>query len=599
MRILQTRYRLERAVGHGGMAAVWQARDLVLHRAVAVKVLAPELAGDAGLTRAVLDEARAAAQLSHPHLAGVYDYGETSDGGHRLPFVVMEFIDGTTVADHLAANGAMAWADALSVCRQVADALAAAHRVGLVHRDVKPGNVMLTPTGVKLVDFGIAVPAGQLPVDSSGRLWGTPGYLPPEQLRREHAVPAGDVYALGLLLYECLAGGPAWRASDVDALIKERRRTPVPELPSPDDRPAVVDALYRRCLSTDPTARPSAAEVARLCREAEPASSAPSTAGATLRAETPELLPTVPRRRHSRRAVAMAAAPVAVLIGTLGTNLVTSRGDEAAQAGTVSDEKVASCTAAYSSNRRADGSFTARLRMANTGEAPLSGWSARFTVPAGHHVTGIAGISWEQRANRVTVTADNVLRPGAAATLTVEGTFDQSDDAPPTAFRLNGSECARAVTQIRSPGGTPAARVADGGDRPRTTPVRSSRTGGTVAPERENTPASPPSSAAATSPMVPSSSSPYPSSPASPSPTEAGPSGTPTSSAPAGEPTSDPSPTSTQVPTSDPSPTPTQVPTSKPAAEPTTEPSSEPEPTSTSASPSTAGEPSAPLEQIL
>ncbi|MCO8277671.1 protein kinase [Actinoplanes sp. TRM 88003] len=578
MRILGERYRLERAVGCGGMAAVWQAQDLVLHRRVAVKVLAPGLTGDADLTRAVLEEARAAARLSHPRLAGVHDYGETTDGDRRQPFVVMEFIDGTTVADHLAAGGAMPWAEALAACAQVADALTAAHRAGLVHRDVKPGNVMLTPDGVKLVDFGLAVAVGQLPVDPSGRLWGTARYLPPEQLRRERAVPAGDVYALGLLLFECLAGNPAWPADGIDALLAQRRRTPEPILPAPDGLPAAVDDLYRWCLRADPADRPSAAEVARLLHAAAPAgASSPATTG-SLRAEVPAVPPTRPRppRRFSRRIVAMTVAPAAVLAGTLGANLVTSAGEEAAQAGATSDEQATLCTANYSSSRRADGSFTAQLQMANTGEAPLTGWSARFTVPDGHHVTRISGLEWKQRADRVTVSADDVLRPGTAATVTVMGTFDRAEDATPTGFSLNGSECARAVTQVRSSDDNTVAPVTAGRDRPRATEARSSRT-------RAAATSSPRTKAPATSstvPVRPTSPSPLPTSPA---PATSRPSGTAPPSAPTGEPPRETSGEPTPTPTpkhSEPTeqtPDPTQ-----PTPEPTIDPSdADAEPTTT------------------
>lgn len=179
MRCLSGRYVLEDQVGRGGMAEVWRAHDRVLRRTVAVKVMSRELAAEAAPEQ-MRQEALHSARLCHPHIAGVYDYGETVENGTRLPFLVMEYVDGPTLAGRLA-EGPLSWPEAVRICAEVADALAAAHEAGLVHRDIKPSNIMLAPAGVKVVDFGVAARTGHQAADAAGRVWGTPGYLPPEQ----------------------------------------------------------------------------------------------------------------------------------------------------------------------------------------------------------------------------------------------------------------------------------------------------------------------------------------------------------------------------------------------------------------------------------
>jgi serine/threonine-protein kinase len=159
--LIGERYRLRERLGHGGMSVMWRATDDVLGREVAVKVLAPQLATDTELLRRLRAEARTAAGLRHTNVVAVYDYGETTDGPHTLPFVVMELVDGRTLTD-LLCGGPLPWRLAVLICTQVAAALAAAHVRGVVHRDVKPGNVMVSAGGVKLVDFGISAAVGEM-----------------------------------------------------------------------------------------------------------------------------------------------------------------------------------------------------------------------------------------------------------------------------------------------------------------------------------------------------------------------------------------------------------------------------------------------------
>src|SRR5688572_7216995 len=167
MRSLAGRYRVEEAVGHGRSAVVHSGYDRTLKRRVAIKLFSPYRPDSSAPSLEVLREARAAAALTHPNVARVYDYGEApGDGDQRIPYLVMEFLEGDTLADRLAATGALAWPRAAAVCADVAAALAAAHARDLVHRDVKPRNVMLTPAGVKVLDFGIAALAGQSSFDT-------------------------------------------------------------------------------------------------------------------------------------------------------------------------------------------------------------------------------------------------------------------------------------------------------------------------------------------------------------------------------------------------------------------------------------------------
>jgi serine/threonine protein kinase len=294
MRSLAGRYRVEQAVGHGGSAVVHSGYDRTLKRRVAIKMFSPYRSESSAPSLDVLREARAAAALTHPNVARVYDYGEASDGSQRVPYLVMEFLEGDTLADRLAATGALAWSRAAEVCADVAAALAAAHGRDLVHRDVKPRNVMLTPAGVKVLDFGIAALAGQDSLDTQGRLWGTPAHLAPEQLRGEPTYPAADVYALGLLLFECLTGTRAWPGTTVGEILAARYQRRAPRLPGIAGLPREIIRLYEACVADDPAQRPSAAEVADILRRA--AGKAPTVRRAAAITRT---IPPVRPQRHS------------------------------------------------------------------------------------------------------------------------------------------------------------------------------------------------------------------------------------------------------------------------------------------------------------
>nr|WP_240742119.1 serine/threonine-protein kinase [Micromonospora zingiberis] len=266
-RLLATRYRLIDQIGAGGMSVIWRAHDEVLDRMVALKVLAPSLAADARFRDMVREEARAAAQLVHPHVTSVHDYGETvSPDGTITSFVVMELLSGEELECRLT-EGPLPWPEAVEIAAQVADALAAAHRLGIVHRDVTTANVMMTQVGAKVLDFGIATRIGAPDEDEDGATFGTPAYVAPERLDGAPAQPATDVYSLGVLLHETLTGRvpyPAETWEELSAALADRSPptlTEVPELP-----PAVAQ-ICLRCLSRDPADRPTARQVATALRD--------------------------------------------------------------------------------------------------------------------------------------------------------------------------------------------------------------------------------------------------------------------------------------------------------------------------------------------
>jgi eukaryotic-like serine/threonine-protein kinase len=264
---LDDRFVLRECVGVGGMSQVWRAEDLVLDRPVALKVLNAALIADPDLHAATWTEARAAARLTHPNVTQIYDYGHTRlPDGTALTYLVMEFVEGHTLAERLR-SGPLPWQAAVSVCAQVATGLAAAHRIGVVHRDIKPGNVMLTATGAKVLDFGIAALVGGRPA-AEERLIGTPAYAAPELLRPGPAVPHSDVYALGVVLYETLTGHTplrldTWR----EAVAAHENPTALPPLDVPG-LPRQVRRVCMACLSRDPAERPDAADLAQALTSA-------------------------------------------------------------------------------------------------------------------------------------------------------------------------------------------------------------------------------------------------------------------------------------------------------------------------------------------
>ncbi|MFN2496205.1 MAG: serine/threonine-protein kinase [Pseudonocardiaceae bacterium] len=253
--LLAQRYRLGPRIAVGGMGEVWEATDTRLDRSVAVKVLKPELSGDAEFRQRFHTEARLTASLNHPGIAAVHDYGETATmSAADTAFLVMELVIGDSLAAILAQHPRLSADRTLDILGQAADALQAAHERGLVHRDIKPGNILLTPTGkVKLTDFGIAKAANTAPVTRQGMVLGTAHYIAPEQAAGAEAGPASDVYALGVVGYECLAGQRPFRSDNAVTVAMMHIRDPAPRLPP--DVPSGVRALIEIALAKDPRQR--------------------------------------------------------------------------------------------------------------------------------------------------------------------------------------------------------------------------------------------------------------------------------------------------------------------------------------------------------
>ena len=234
--LLGDRYQLAGRIAVGGMGEVWRATDEVLGRTVAVKVVLPALVDEPGFVRRFLAEARAMASVAHPGVVAIHDFHGDGAGA----YLVMEFVDGEPLSRMLGRVGRLGPAVTMDLVRQAALALQAVHDRGIVHRDVKPANLLLRPDGtLALTDFGIAVASGNTALTASGAILGTPSYLAPEQVMGQTASPRSDVYALGVVAYECLAGRRPFVGDNPFAVAMQR----VGQLPPPlgPDIPPAVD----------------------------------------------------------------------------------------------------------------------------------------------------------------------------------------------------------------------------------------------------------------------------------------------------------------------------------------------------------------------
>ena len=256
------RYELQSRIAIGGMGEVWQATDLVIGRLVAIKILKDEYLGDPGFLERFRAEARHAALVNHEGIANVYDYGEEEGSA----YLVMELVPGEPLSTVIEREKTLSIDKVLDIMAQTAAALQAAHSAGLVHRDIKPGNMLITPEGrVKITDFGIARIADQVPLTATGQVMGTVQYLSPEQASGHPASPSTDIYSLGIVAYECLAGKRPFTGESQVAIAMAQINEEPPPLPDTIAEP--VRNLVYSCIAKKPADRPASA--ANLARAAQ------------------------------------------------------------------------------------------------------------------------------------------------------------------------------------------------------------------------------------------------------------------------------------------------------------------------------------------
>ena len=391
--LLEGRYRLDDRIAAGAMGEVWRATDLVLYRPVAVKLLRPGYAGhEEGLAR-FRAEARNAGLLSHPGIATVYDYQEVA--APYPPYLVMELVDGPSLA-RLLDEGPLDPARTMGLIAQAAAALQAAHAAGLVHRDIKPGNMLVSHRGqVKITDFGIAQATGCAPLTRPGMLIGTPAYLAPERVAGVPATPAADLYALGIVAFQCLTGKLPFDGEPLAVAVAHQEQ-PLPRLPS--SVPAEVAALVASLAAKDPLARPaSAGEVAGRAEHLRAALTAPATR--QRRKQDQRIVAGLP----ARASVALAAIAVIgtggwVMAGGLGPTSVRPQSDLPA----ATQQPSPRASHAASSVVPARGTGNANVN-ANDVEAPLPGHPSTATQESpAPSVTGggpsVAAVRWPPRA---------------------------------------------------------------------------------------------------------------------------------------------------------------------------------------------------------
>ncbi|HEY8474729.1 MAG TPA: serine/threonine-protein kinase [Natronosporangium sp.] len=260
------RYRLDERIGGGGMGEVWRGTDEVLGRTVAVKIMLPALLDEPGFAERFLTEARIMARLKHQHVVNVYDF--SSDPSTSTAFLVMEYIDGDPLSRTLSRVGRLTAARTMALIAQAADALEAAHQAGIVHRDVKPGNLMVRANGtLVLTDFGISRSELASQLTGTGTVLGTASYISPEQAAGQVATAASDIYALGVVAYQCLAGRRPFEGENPLEIAMKHVREPPPPLPA--DIPPAVREIVMRTLAKDPANRwPSAAALAAVAKQA-------------------------------------------------------------------------------------------------------------------------------------------------------------------------------------------------------------------------------------------------------------------------------------------------------------------------------------------
>ena len=428
--VLGDRYRLDGRIAAGGMGEVWQATDTVLGREVAVKTLHAGRADDPGFQTRFRHEARAMAVLHHPGVADVYDYGQSGPDA----YIVMAHVDGEPLNQRIAARGRLTPEETMSIVAQAGRALEAAHQAGIVHRDVKPGNLIIKPDGtVVLVDFGVARSAESAALTGAKEVVGTALYIAPEQVSKETTGPAADVYALGCVAYHCLAGHPPFLGDSPIAVALQHVREEPP--PLPPDVPAQVRAVVATAMAKDPAERFSSA--AAMASAAELASAGAGTTAilaggstTTLRAAPPSdtaVLPPVvapPKGRRHRTLLLSALGILLLAAAGLAFALVNLGGDDPSAPAVT--HGVTTSPAAPAKTKK-NTSRTKSPAGENAGTTRASAPAGEATTPAPSH-TPTAGATTTTAPEETATTAP----PAATATTT-------GDDSGPGGGDDNGA----------------------------------------------------------------------------------------------------------------------------------------------------------------
>jgi eukaryotic-like serine/threonine-protein kinase len=358
--VIDGRYRLDERIAVGGMAEVWEAEDLDLERRVALKLLL----GAADPER-FAREARAAAALSHPAICRLYDYGEAEG----RPYIVLEYLGGGTLENRLASGEPLPDDEVARIAREVASGLAHAHGRGLVHRDIKPGNVLFDERGAaKITDFGIARMLSEPTLTEAGTLLGTAAYISPEQARGERATPASDVYAFGVILYRMLTGRLPFEAeSPLELAAMHKRADPPPVSSLRSDAPPELERLATAALAKRPEERPQDGSALLAAIEGEPETAAtavlvPRDSAADGRTE---VLPGAARR--PARTLVFGAALAALAVGGAAAALLASNGGSEAPAREPAQRTVGPGDTTRATTARSDTRDTTRPTQTRTG----------------------------------------------------------------------------------------------------------------------------------------------------------------------------------------------------------------------------------------
>jgi serine/threonine protein kinase len=330
--VLAERYQLDRSLGNGGMGEVFEATDLTLHRSVAVKLLSPSLVQDEPARARFLREARALARVNSPHVVAVYDAGEDDE----RPYLVMELVEGTTLEHELERSGRLEPARAVAIAKDIASGLASAHEQGIVHRDVKPSNVFLTPSdAAKVGDFGIArLERPDATLTLTGQTFGSPPYVAPEQATGGTVDARADLYSLGCVLFQMLVGRRPFSGDDAVSLVYQHVHTTPPRVDSlQPEVPVALGDLVAGLMAKDPDDRPDSAEEVRRALESvptDPVATATTTLPVTATAVLPRRAQTERRRKPWWPLVAGIVGVVVLLALTAAA--ILARGDPTAAA---------------------------------------------------------------------------------------------------------------------------------------------------------------------------------------------------------------------------------------------------------------------------